>query len=203
MADRRWEPIAKKTIILASASPRRRELLSLIFSDFEVHPSTFDEASVPQELAPSDHVTYSARSKAAEVCNHHPEALVIAADTIVVVDNQILGKPVNQDDAHRMLQALSGQTHQVYTGIAVADEGAIYTAYECTDVTFRTLSEELIRRYIATGEPMDKAGAYAIQGKAAAFVTGIRGCFFNVVGLPVSRLSLLLEDLGYEPMMNH
>ncbi len=203
MTNRRCKPIPKKTVILASASPRRRELLSLIFSEFEVHPSTFDEASVPQELAPSDHVTYSARSKAAEVFNHHPKALIIAADTIVVIDDQILGKPANEEDAYRMLQKLSGQTHQVYTGIAVADEGDIYTVCECTDVTFRELPDELIRRYIATGEPMDKAGAYAIQGRASMFVTGIRGCFFNVVGLPVSRLSLLLEDLGYEVMMNH
>ncbi|MDH7602790.1 MAG: Maf family protein [Armatimonadota bacterium] len=194
--------MARKTVVLASASPRRRELLSVIFPEFEVCPSTFDEACVPQELGPVDHVIYSAKRKAADVCHRYPEALVIAADTIVVVEGQILGKPVDQEDACRMLHRLSAKTHQVYTGLAIADKGHIQTAYECTDVTFRELSDELIRRYVATGEPMDKAGAYAIQGKASIFVTGIRGCFFNVVGLPVSRLSLLLEELGYEPIMN-
>ena len=164
-----------------------------------MHPSSFDEELVPKDLCPADHVVYSARRKAAEISEKFPEALVIGADTIVVVDDRILGKPRDPEDAIRMLRCLSGRTHQVYTGVAIAEDRVIHTACECTDVTFRELPEELIRRYVATGEPMDKAGAYAIQGKASLFVTGIRGCFFNVVGLPVYRLSILLEELGHEP----
>ncbi|MGQ9456643.1 MAG: Maf family protein [Armatimonadota bacterium] len=187
-------------IILASASPRRRELLSLIFQTFEVHPSSFNEELVPCELKPAERVVYSAHQKAREVLTKHVDALIIAADTIVVIDGQILGKPSNQVDADRMLQLLSGKTHQVYTGIAVAYKKTICTDWERTDVTFRKISGELIQRYIATGEPMDKAGAYAIQGKASVFVKGIRGCFFNVVGLPIYKLSRLLEKMGYEPL---
>lgn len=168
-----------------------------------MHPSSFNEELVPCELKPAEHAVYSAHQKAREVLTKHRDSLIIAADTIVVIDDQILGKPLNQDDAARMLRLLSGRTHQVYTGVAVACEETIRTDWECTDVTFRKISEELIWRYIATGEPMDKAGAYAIQGKASVFVKGIRGCFFNVVGLPIYKLSRLLEKMGYEPLTDN
>lgn len=187
-------------IILASASPRRRELLSLIVNSYRVIPSEFDEGLVPKDLEPMDHVIYSAYMKAKDIADKYPEAIVIGADTIVTVRNQILGKPENQGDAARMLQMLSGKTHQVYTGISVIGNGNEYKDCECTDVIFRNLSDELISRYIATGEPMDKAGAYAIQGKGSVLICSINGCYFNVVGLPVYKLSLLLERIGIHPL---
>lgn len=187
-------------VILASASPRRRELLSLIFSEFEVIPSGFDESLVPGDLRPPDHVLYSATMKARDVAAHYPESLIIGADTIVVVDDTILGKPADTGDAARMLQMLSGRTHQVYTGVAVILNGVEHAAVECTDVTFRELSDEVISRYVASGEPMDKAGAYAIQGKGTVLICSISGCYPNVVGLPLYRLSRLLEELGVEPL---
>ncbi|MGC8862488.1 MAG: Maf family protein [Armatimonadota bacterium] len=187
-------------VILASASPRRKELLLLIFDDFLVVPSGFDEDSVPPELPPSRHVVYSAETKARQVAQNHPDALVIGADTVVVAEGYILGKPADEEDARRMLRLLSGCTHQVYTGVAAARDHQLHSDFECTDVTFRDLSEDLIARYIASGEPMDKAGAYAIQGKGSILVTGIKGCYFNVVGLPLYRLSRLLEEFGIRPL---
>ncbi|MCX8052270.1 MAG: Maf family protein [Armatimonadetes bacterium] len=187
-------------VILASASPRRHELLRLIFPSFEVIPSNFDENLVPKELEPAKHVVYSAEMKAREVASSNPDSLVIGADTIVVINGEIMGKPLDEQDAARMLRSLSGRTHQVYTGIAAAANNTIHSDLECTDVTFREVPDELISRYIATGEPMDKAGAYAIQGKGSVLITGIKGCYFNVVGLPVFKLSQLLEKFGIEPM---
>ena len=187
-------------VILASASPRRRELLSLIFNDFRVLPSEFDESLVPAELGPADHVVYSATAKARDVASRFPGSIVVGADTIVVVDGAILGKPAEEQDAARMLAMLSGRTHEVYTGIAVILGDAERSGVECTEVTFRELSEEIIRRYIATGEPMDKAGAYAIQGKGAVLIRCISGCYPNVVGLPLYKLSTLLGEFGVEPL---
>lgn len=187
-------------VILASASPRRRELLSLIFSDFRVIPSEFDEDSVPSHLAPPDYVLHSAIMKARDVAARFPESIIIGADTIVVIDEAILGKPRDTADAARMLRLLSGRTHRVYTGVAVMRGGIEHAAVECTEVTFRELSDEMICRYIASGEPMDKAGAYAIQGKGAVLISSISGCYPNVVGLPLYRLSLLLGKLGIEPL---
>jgi septum formation protein len=187
-------------VILASASPRRRELLSLIFSGFRVLPSSFEESLVPSELAPADHVVYSATAKARDVASRFPDSMVIGADTIVVVDSQILGKPTDEQDAARMLAMLSGRTHEVYTGVAVILGEVERTGVECTEVTFRELSEESIRRYVATGEPMDKAGAYAIQGKGALLIKCISGCYPNVVGLPLYKLSALLSEFGVEPL---
>ena len=187
-------------VILASASPRRRELLALVFPSFRVIPSSFDENMVPPELDPPGHVVYSAEMKAKDLAGTYLESLVIAADTVVVIDGEILGKPADQRDAARMLRALSGRTHQVYTGVAVARHGRLRSDFECTDVTFADLSDETISRYIATGEPMDKAGAYAIQGKGSVLISGINGCYFNVVGLPLHNLSRLLEQFGIPPL---
>lgn len=187
-------------VILASASPRRRELLALIFGDFRVLPSEFEESLVPSELAPADHVVYSASAKARDVAARAADSLVIGADTIVVVDGEILGKPADEADAARMLRALSGRTHEVYTGITVILGDTERTGVERTEVAFRELSDETISRYIASGEPMDKAGAYAIQGKGAVLIKCISGCYPNVVGLPLYRLSALLGEFGVEPL---
>ena len=185
-------------IVLASASPRRQELLSVIFGDFRVMPSSFDESTVPTHLAPPEHAVYSALMKAREVARRCPESLVIGADTIVVLGDDILGKPVDAGDAERMLRALSGRTHLVYTGLALVKGDTERSDFECTQVTFRTLAEETILRYVATGEPLDKAGAYAIQGKGAVLIRSTSGCYPNVVGLPLYKLSTLLEDFGIE-----
>ncbi len=187
-------------MILASASPRREELLSLIVEGFRVVPSEFDESTVSLELKAADHVTYSSRMKARDVAAKYPDALVIGADTVVVVDGTILGKPKDAQEAARMLRALSGKTHQVYTGLTVIRNVMERSGFDCTDVTFRELGEDLASRYIATGEPMDKAGAYAIQGKGAVLIRSIDGCYFNVVGLPLYTLSVLLEEFGVRPI---
>jgi septum formation protein len=189
-------------IILASASPRRRELLSLICPEFEVWPSDFDESGLSTEIPPAEYVQISASHKAQAVARVLKDAIVVGADTIVVISGRILGKPADEADARDMLRLLSGETHQVYTGISVIsiNDGIAQEAngVECTDVTFRQLTDEMVERYIATREPMDKAGAYAIQGRGSVLIEKINGCFFNVVGLPVYRLSRLLEELGLE-----
>ena len=163
-------------------------------------PSSFDEAEVPPELDPADHVRYSSLMKARGVAAKCPQSLVVAADTIVVVDDLILGKPKDPEDAAGMLAKLGGRTHQVYSGIAVAANGVERSAVECTDVTFSPLTNEIITRYVATGEPLDKAGAYAIQGRGAVLISSVNGCYFNVVGLPIHRLSKLLEEFGIVPL---
>jgi len=186
-------------IILASASPRRRELLALLCPSFEVRPSAFDESQLPADLSPIQHVLASASAKARDVAQTAPDAIVIGADTVVVVLGEMLGKPADVDDARRMLRVLSGRTHQVITGMCVVGPGPREaTGWETTAVRFRTLSDELIGRYIATGEPMDKAGAYAIQGLGAPLIQRVCGDFFNVVGLPLYKLSLMLEKFGLE-----
>ena len=134
------------------------------------------------------------------MASRHPNSLVIGADTVVSVDDAILGKPTNTADAARMLRLLSGRAHQVYTGVAAIGMGIELTGVECTDVIFRELDDETISRYIATGEPMDKAGAYAIQGRGAVLIRSISGCYSNVVGLPIYRLSTMLEEFGIGPM---
>ncbi|MEN6370626.1 MAG: Maf family protein [Armatimonadota bacterium] len=191
-------------LILASASPRRRELLSLICPDFEVVPSGFDESNMPSDLSPKDHVIMSAKEKAQDVTAKVTDGIVIGSDTVVSVDEQILGKPQDECDAARMLRMLSGRTHHVYTGIHVIDirkdERRERSDFECTDVRFRELTDRMIERYIATGEPMDKAGAYAIQGRGSVLIKGISGCYFNVVGLPVYKLGLILEEFGLEAL---
>lgn len=185
-------------LVLASASPRRRELLSLAGIDFTVEPSSIPEEPKTGE-SPIAYVVRLAREKAQAVLTRHAsqeDILVLGADTTVVAPNgEILGKPENAADAARMLRLLSGATHQVITGVALVSHSGIETAAEVTQVTMFTLSEEEIATYIASGEPFDKAGAYAIQGRAARWIPRIHGCYFNVVGLPLALVSSMLEGV--------
>jgi septum formation protein len=202
------------TLVLASASPRRRELLTQAGYTFTVHPAHIPEDPLPNE-DPIAYVVRLARQKAelvfAEVSQARiyseksdpPEVAapqwVVGADTTVVIDNQILAKPIDAADAARMLRLLSGRTHRVITGVAVVTAQHTEVAAEVTGVRFLTLSEEEIAAYIATGEPMDKAGAYAIQGRAALWIPRIAGDYFNVVGLPLALVSTMLESVGMNP----
>lgn len=189
-------------LILASASPRRRELLNQAGFSFETHPAHIPEDPMPNE-APIAYVTRLAREKAEVVfnklnhdslsCVDHDELTVLGADTTVVLDDQILGKPADAADAERMLRLLSGRSHRVITGVALATARGTEVAAEATGVRFVTISEPEIAAYVATGEPMDKAGAYAIQGRASRWIPRIEGCYFNVVGLPLALVSALLE----------
>ena len=188
-------------LILASASPRRRELLAQAGFTFQVHPAQIPEDPRPNE-DPIAYVARLAREKAQTVFAQlaaRPEVAsdlaVLGADTTVTLDDQILGKPSDPADAARILRLLSGRTHRVITGVAVVTAAHTEVASESTAVRFLTLSEEEIAAYIATGEPMDKAGAYAIQGRAARWIPRIEGDYFNVVGLPISLVSSLLESL--------
>jgi septum formation protein len=178
--------------VLASSSPRRRDLLGLLCSNFEVIPSQIEEFQQPGE-SPIQMVQRLAKEKAIAVHNSRPESLVIGADTVVVCEGQILGKPGSPDEARAMLQKLSGRTHEVMTGLCVLKGETVAVDAARTLVRFSLLSVEEIEDYLATGEPFDKAGAYATQGKAARFVEAIEGCFFNVVGLPVSLLYRMLR----------
>ena len=182
-----------KNLILASASPRRRELLSLFGIPFTVRVADIDEAMDPTK-SPCDEVARVSCRKALAV-ERGPEDVVVAADTIVVCAGRVLGKPHSRDEAVAMLQLLSGREHQVMTGCTVLCGNRRETFTEVTDLTFRPLSEAEIRRYVASGEPMDKAGAYGIQGGAALFCPGIRGDYYNVMGLPVCRLGTVLGQM--------
>jgi septum formation protein len=182
-------------VILASASPRRRELLTLIGIRHEVRPADIDESLLTGE-GPVAHAERLARAKAHTIAAHEPGAVVIAADTIVVVDGDVLGKPRDAADARVMLRRLSGRTHTVLTAIAVALGSRTESAVESVDVTFRVLSDDEIVAYIATGEPMDKAGAYGIQGYGATIVERVDGDYFSVMGLGLRRLVELLERVG-------
>ena len=181
-------------VILASQSPRRRELLGKTGLPFTVRVADIDETMDPA-AAPFDEVARLSREKALAV-PREPGDVVIAADTIVVCDGQTLGKPADEADAFRMLRMLSGREHQVMTGLTVLQNDKAVTHTEVTSIHFRPLSDAEIRAYIATGEPMDKAGSYGIQGGAALFVTGLEGDYFNVVGLPVCRLAMILRSFG-------
>ncbi len=185
-------------LILASQSPRRRELLGLMGLDFVVRAADIDE-TMDLEASPAEEVARVSRCKALAVPRREDD-VVIAADTIVVCGGQVLGKPRDEDDAFRMLSLLSGREHQVMTGMTVLRGEEIHTCTEVTDIRFRTLTDREIRTYIATGEPMDKAGAYGIQGGAALFATGLRGDYYNVMGLPVCRLGQILRSLGLTVM---
>jgi septum formation protein len=190
-------------LILASQSPRRRELLELLGWPFEVIPSSVDEEAVPPGLAPAQLAGWLATRKAEEVADAHPGVFVIGADTIVVLGDQVLGKPVDLDDARRMLRLLSGVSHQVMTGIAVRRAGpdaVLLSDVVQTEVTFRRLTDNEIEAYLLTGEAMDKAGAYGIQGYASLLVEGVRGDYPNIVGLPVARLAQLLRLVGFRIM---
>jgi septum formation protein len=201
-------------LVLASVSPRRRELLAQVGYRFEVHPAHIPEDPLPGE-DPIVYVTRLAREKAEAVfrelssVNTVPENLrplprpdvqplaVLGADTTVTLDNAILGKPEDAADAARILRLLSGRTHRVITGVALVTAKGVEVAAEATAVRFLTLSDEEIAAYVATGEPMDKAGAYAIQGRAARWIPRIEGCYFNVMGLPLALVCSLLESCTY------
>jgi septum formation protein len=193
------------TLVLASASPRRAELLRAAGFEFEVRPADADETVHPDEL-PDQYVRRVADAKAQAVLAAAGDRPVIAADTVVVVDGRILGKPVDAEDAAAMLRALSGRRHQVLTGVTVAvrasasrEPGGIrrLTSVEITDVEFAPLTEAEIAWYVASGEPADKAGAYAVQGRASRFVRRVEGSYSNVVGLPVAVVYRMLAELGF------
>ena len=194
-------------LILASASPRRRELLTQAGFTFQVHPAHVPEDPNPGE-DPIAYVVRLACEKAETVFTEITKTTasekrasaapqVLGADTTVTLDNHILGKPENFADAVRMLRMLSGRTHRVITGVAVVTAKRTEVAAEVTGVTFRTLSDQEIEDYVATGEPMDKAGAYAIQGRAARWIPRIQGDYFNVVGLPIALVSTMLETAAF------
>ena len=183
-------------VILASQSPRRRELLTLVGITHDVLPADIDETVWPGE-EPVPHCERLARSKAETLAALHPEALVIGSDTIVVVDGDILGKPRDRDEAIAMVTRLSGRSHVVHTAVAVAHQGDVRSGVESVGVTFRDLSPEIIAAYVDTGEPMDKAGAYGIQGYGATIVERVDGDYFAVMGLPLGRLVELVRGLGY------
>lgn len=182
-------------VVLASASPRRRQLLDLIGITHEVRPADIDETMRPRE-APRRHAERLAREKASAVAERDPDLITIAADTIVVVNRKVLGKPRDADDAARMLALLSGREHVVTTAVAVSRGKKLRSAVEEVRVKFRRLRDDEIEAYIATGEPMDKAGAYGIQGFGATIVERIEGDYFAVMGLPIVRLIGLLRDVG-------
>lgn len=173
-------------IILASASPRRRELLAQAGFEFEVITSDVDEVVDPR-LTPEMLVMSLAKQKAQAVAVNYEDCVVIGSDTVVVLDGRVLGKPRDEADAVSMLESLSGRTHEVYTGVCIAYGGETHCFFECTRVKFCKLEAEQIKAYVETKEPMDKAGAYGIQGKGCVLVEGIEGDYFNVVGFPVSR----------------
>lgn len=205
MTNEAYEPISR--IVLASSSPRRKELVATLDLSLPVYIlSTDSDETVLPEWTPQQTVeTLSLRKAQAamDMLRQSPVAadyrdLIIAADTIVAVDGQILGKPADEEDAFRMLSKLSGRKHDVFTGVSciAADSGETHVAYRRTIVRMRELVDERIRRYVASGEPMDKAGAYGIQGLGSTLVEEIEGCYFNVVGLPLALLSDLLEKYG-------
>ena len=185
-------------LILGSQSPRRRELLGLLRRPFTVRVADIDETMDPGR-PPCEEVARVSRLKA-EAIPRTPEDVVIAADTIVVCQGQVLGKPRDEADAFRMLRLLSGREHQVMTGLTVLRGEKAVTCTEVTDIHFRPLTDGEILSYIRTGEPMDKAGAYGIQGGAALFACRLEGDYFNVVGLPVCRLGEILRQLAPEIM---
>lgn len=184
-----------RRLILASSSPRRRELLTQAGFTFEVCPAHVNEDPHPNE-DPTAYVVRLARDKAQAVYTqlNDPEAIVLGADTTVTLDQHILAKPEDAADAARMLRMLSGRSHRVITGIAIATGRDTEVAAEVTAVQFLTLTDEEIHTYVATGEPMDKAGAYGIQGYAARWIPRIEGCYFNVVGLPLALVSTMIEQ---------
>ena len=182
-------------LVLASASPRRRELMALAGFDFEVITADVDEVFDPL-LEPCELVMSLAFQKASAVAGSNPDAAVIGADTVVVLDGKVLGKPHSEDEAVQMLRELSGNTHEVYTGVCIIKGDKVHKFYECTKVTFWQLEDELIAQYVASKDPMDKAGAYGIQGYGCVLIKEIKGDYFSVMGLPVSESARVLADFG-------
>jgi septum formation protein len=186
-------------IILASASERRAELLKKITSNFKIKASDFEESDIPFSGSCGDYVMALARGKAMDITSSVKKpAAIIGCDTVVYFNGKVLGKPQDSAQAFQMLSDLSGNTHEVYTGVAVinTETQEISTEYVRTEVKFSKLSEEEINNYIETGEPFDKAGAYGIQGAASLFVEEVKGCYYNVVGLPVNKLYFMLREMG-------
>lgn len=183
-------------LLLASASPRRAELLAAAGFSFSVVPAHVDERLLPGE-SPDAHVARLSSAKAAVVAASSPGAVVIGADTVVVVDRTVLGKPVDERDAASMLARLSGRAHEVFTGVTLRRDLVEHTAVERTEVWFAPLGPAEITWYVASGEPRDKAGAYGVQGRASRFVRRIEGSYSNVVGLPVATLYGLLRQSGW------
>ncbi|MDQ3242569.1 MAG: Maf family protein [Gemmatimonadota bacterium] len=182
-------------VVLASSSPRRRDLLNLIGIGHDVRPADLDETYMVGE-EPKAHAERLARAKAEAIAAAEPESLVIGADTVVVIDGAVLGKPRDAAEALRMLRMLEGRTHSVLTGIAAVWQGTLVSRIVSVDVTFKPLTGEELSSYIATGEPMDKAGAYGIQGYGATIVSRIEGDYFAVMGLSLVALVALINELG-------
>lgn len=185
-------------IVLASASARRQELLHRLVSDFSILVSSFDETTVRLEGSVEDYVKDIALGKANAIRDKvSKDSIIISADTIVTLDNKVLGKPKDRDEAYSMIKSLSGRSHNVYSGIVVLNNlnGEIIKEALCTEVVFSELSEEEIVKYIDSDEPYDKAGAYGIQGNGALFVKEIKGCYYNVVGLPLNKLKEMLKKI--------
>jgi septum formation protein len=185
-------------LILASGSPRRREILTMLGYTFKVSPADADE-TLEEGIAPDCAVAELSKRKAEAVGKLYPSDVVLGADTLVFCDGAILGKPENREDAASMLRLLSGRTHQVYTGVTVLNQTGSKTWVNRSNVTFLDLTEEEIRSYLETGEPMDKAGAYAVQGKGSALIESISGDFFAVMGLPASSTVRSLKEFGILP----
>ncbi len=182
-------------IILASASPRRKEILSGLGIDFSVVTADTDEnCDLCDPAALVETLSFRKAEAVAKIAE--PNSLIIGADTVVAINGEILGKPKNKADADRMLHLLSGNTHQVLTGVTLLYNGKRHTAHAVTDVTFQTMTEQEIADYISTNEPYDKAGGYAVQGKTARYITGINGCYWNVVGFPINLFSNMLKEMG-------
>lgn len=185
-------------LVLASASPRRAELLSLAGLSFEIDAPSLEEAALPGER-PRAYVERLAAAKAEEVASRWPGAWILAADTVVALGPDILEKPRDRDDARRMLQALQGRSHEVFTGVAIQGPAHRDVFSECTEVRFRRLHDMEIEAYLASGEADDKAGSYGIQGRAAAFVESVTGSYTNVVGLPLAQCLERLCAAGFAP----
>lgn len=185
-----------KPILLASQSPRRKELIELLPWTFEICTKEVEE-KIDEDLSAELNVQALAEQKAMAVAKQYPESLVIGADTVVCYEGEIMGKPKDKEDAQRILRRLSGHTHQVYTGVSIICKkmNLSITFYEATDVTMQELSDEEIKDYLKTNESHDKAGAYAIQGYGARYISQIRGDYYNVVGLPVHRLYERLKEI--------
>lgn len=184
-------------VVLASASERRQELLKRIVDDFDIIVSDFNEEEVKLKSSVSDYVEEIALGKAKDVADKIKEpSVIIGVDTIVTINNKVLGKPKDKEDAFDMLSELSGKVHKVYSGIAIINTktNKILQDFVCTEVVFSSLSDDEIREYIESGEPLDKAGAYGIQGKGGVFVEKINGCYYNVVGLPLNKIKNMLNN---------
>jgi len=186
----------KSPLILASASPRRKELLKQIGLEFKVFPSHIDEY-IDNNLPIEGQVEKLAVDKAKEVFSHFPDSIILGADTVVVLDDKIIGKPENTLNAIQMLKKLRGKEHMVITGVAVLRSGKKAVGHKKTYVSIKEVTDSVITKYVESGEPMDKAGAYAIQGLGALLVEGIIGDFSNVVGLPLGLTASLLSELGF------